>query len=158
MVLLLAGLLLLAQQRDSSATVTDSVVAVVGVTVIDGTGAPARPGQTIVIARGRIRTVGPSASVAIPPGAKILERPGFTVLPGLIGLHDHFFHTSSRGRRQLSFSAPRLYLASGVTTARTTGSFSPYADISLKTKIETVAKPFKQPRKNSLMVEVKKQV
>ena len=136
MISLLAAVTLLVQQRDSSVVVTDSVVALVGVTVIDGTGAPARPGQTIVIAGGRIRVVGPSTSVATPPGAKVLERPGFTVIPGLIGLHDHFFHTSSRGRRQLSFSAPRLYLASGVTTARTTGSFSPYADISLRTKIE----------------------
>lgn len=136
MVSLLVGLSLLAQQRDSSATVTDSVVALVGVTVIDGTGAPARPGQTVVIAGGWIRMVGPSASVPIPPGARVLDRSGFTVIPGLIGLHDHFFHITSRGRRQLSFSAPRLYLASGVTTARTTGSFSPYADISLKTKIE----------------------
>lgn len=59
MITLLAGLSLLVQQRDSSVVVTDSVVALVGVTVIDGTGAPARPGQTVVIAAGRIRIGAP---------------------------------------------------------------------------------------------------
>ena len=133
---LFAVFALFAQQRDSSIVVTDSVVALVGVTVIDGTGAAPRPGQTVVLAGGRIRAMGPSASVTVPAGAKVLDRPGYRLLPGFIGLHDHFFHTSARGRRQLSFTAPRLYLASGVTTARTTGSFSPYADISLRTRID----------------------
>jgi imidazolonepropionase-like amidohydrolase len=41
----------------------------------------------------------------------------------------------------MTFSAPRLYLASGVTTARTAGSKNPYADVQLKHDIESGAVP-----------------
>jgi hypothetical protein len=37
---------------------------------------------------------------------------------------------------QMTFSAPRLYLAGGVTTMRTTGSIEPYADLNLKQQID----------------------
>ena len=37
---------------------------------------------------------------------------------------------------QMSFSAPRLYLAAGVTTMRTTGSVEPYTDLALKREID----------------------
>ena len=56
--------------------------------------------------------------------------------PRLRRLHDHTFYMT-RGRRvQLNFSAPRLYLASGVTTIRTTGAFSPYSELNLKRSIQ----------------------
>ena len=43
----------------------------------------------------------------------------------------------TRGRRvQLNVSAPRLYLASGVTTIRTTGASSPYSELNLKRSIQ----------------------
>ena len=58
------------------------------------------------------------------------------MVPGFIGLHDHTFYMT-RGRRvQLNVSAPRLYLASGVTTIRTTGAFSPYSELNLKRSIQ----------------------
>ena len=38
---------------------------------------------------------------------------------------------------QMTFSAPRLYLANGVTTMRTTGSVEPYADLNVKREIDT---------------------
>ena len=113
-----------------------SVVALTGVQVVDGTGGPAASDQTIVIRDGRIAAVGPSDEVPIPRGAEVLDLAGHTVIPGLVGLHDHTFYMT-RGRRvQLNFSAPRLYLASGVTTIRTTGAFSPYSEINLKRAIE----------------------
>jgi imidazolonepropionase-like amidohydrolase len=99
------------------------VVVLRGVTVLDGTGAAARPGQTVVIREGRIAAVGPA--VPAPAGARVLDLAGHTVMPGLVGMHNHTFYTTAAGRRaQLSVSAPRLYLASGVTTIRTTGSIS----------------------------------
>jgi imidazolonepropionase-like amidohydrolase len=105
--------------------------------VIDGTGGPPRPDQTVIIADGKIQAVGPSGSTAPPSGARVIDATGQTLIPGLIGMHDHTFYTNSAGRRnQLNTSAPRLYLASGVTTIRTTGSISPYAEISLKQQIE----------------------
>ena len=115
---------------------TDSpVVALTHVQVVDGTGAPAVPDQTIVLRDGRIAALGPVGSVEVPEGAEVLRRPGHTVIPGIVGLHGHTFYMT-RGRRvQLNFSAPRLYLASGVTTIRTTGAFSPYSELNLKQSI-----------------------
>jgi imidazolonepropionase-like amidohydrolase len=113
------------------------VVALTRVSVIDGTGAAPAADQTIIIANGRIQAVGPSTSVKAPAGARVLDLANHTVIPGLVGMHDHTFYTTAAGRRsQLNTSAPRLYLASGVTTIRTTGSISPYAEISLKQQIE----------------------
>lgn len=113
------------------------VVALTHVTVIDGTGAAPARDQTVLIAEGRIRAVGSSASVSVPAGARVIDGSGHTVIPGLVGMHDHTFYTTAAGRRaQLNTSAPRLYLASGVTTVRTTGSISPYSEIALKDQVE----------------------
>ena len=116
--------------------VTEPTVALTGVQVVDGTGRPAASGQTILIRDGRIAAVGPDAEVDVPDGARVLALAGHTVVPGFVGLHDHTFYMT-RGRRvQLNVSAPRLYLASGVTTIRTTGAFSPYSELNLKRSIQ----------------------
>jgi len=113
------------------------IVALTHVMLIDGTGGAPKADQTVVIADGKIASVGPSGSTAAPAGARVLDLAGHTVVPGLAGLHDHTFYTTSAGRRaQLTVSAPRLYFASGVTTIRTTGSISPYAEITLKQQID----------------------
>ncbi len=123
-------------------SVDATVVALVGVTVLDGTGAPARPGQTVLIREGRIAAVGPSAEVEVPDDAERHELEGHTVIPGMVGLHNHVFYMAAGGRQaQLNYSAPRLYLGSGVTTIRTTGSVSPYADLNLKTSIDAGETP-----------------
>ena len=113
------------------------VIALTHVKVIDGTGAAARSDQTVVIENGRITAVGPSSSVRAPSGAQVVDLTGHTVIPGIVGLHDHLYYTAAGGRSaQLTFSAPRLYLGSGVTTVRTTGSRAPYAEINLKAEVE----------------------
>ena len=118
-------------------TVSEPLVALTNVTVIDGTGAAPRAEQTIVIRDGRIAEVGPAASVRVPQGARVLDLRGQTVIPGLVGMHDHLFYTAAGGRQaQLGHSGPRLYLASGVTTIRTTGSVAPYADINTKHAVD----------------------
>ncbi len=116
--------------------VTAPVVALTHVQVVDGTGAPPAADRTIVIEDGRIAAVGPADEVEIPSGAEILDLPGHTVIPGFVGLHDHTFYTTSGRRVQSTFSAPRLYLAGGVTTIRTTGSYHPYSELSLKRAID----------------------
>ncbi len=112
------------------------VIALTHVQVVDGTGAPPAEDQTVLIRDGRIAAVGPVSSIAVPGDAEVLDLAGHTVIPGMVGMHNHTFYTTYRRDVQLNYSAPRLYLASGVTTIRTTGSFSPYSEINLKRSIE----------------------
>lgn len=112
------------------------VVALTGVTVVDGTGAEPIEGATVVIENGRIAAVGAADAVEIPDGAEVLELDGHTVIPGIVGLHDHTFYTTNQRRVQATESAPKLYLASGVTTIRTTGSYHPYSELNLKGAID----------------------
>jgi imidazolonepropionase-like amidohydrolase len=133
---------LLAQQPTQGArqfaSVTDSVVALTNVTVIDGTGTPARTGQTIVIKGGTIQSVGDAASAKIPAGARTIDLTGRTVLPGYVMLHEHLFYPSGGGAiyNEQGYSFPRLYLAGGVTTMRTAGNMAGYADLNIKKAID----------------------
>lgn len=118
-------------------SVDTGTVAITSVLLVDGTGRPARPNQTVVFSNGRITAVGPSATTKAPAGALVIDGAGHTLIPGIVGLHDHLFYTASGGRSvTMSFTGPRLYLASGVTTIRTTGSHAPYADVNLKRSID----------------------
>ena len=125
------------------------------VRVIDGTGTQAREDQAIVIANGKIRFIGPDESAEIPPGAKRMDRSGYTVIPGLVGMHDHLYYTDSYALQvvdgktgepgaflaEIPYTAPRLYLAAGVTTIRTTGSLEPYADLKVKSRVDANLMP-----------------
>jgi imidazolonepropionase-like amidohydrolase len=110
-------------------TVNDPVVALTNVRVIDGTGAPVKEGQTIVIRGEKIAAVGPASSVTVPAGARTIDLSGKTVIPGIIGLHDHMYYG---GMKFMGVSYPRLFLSAGVTTIRTTGSVDAYQEINLK--------------------------
>src|SRR6266699_2911663 len=96
------------------------VVALTHVRVIDGTGAVPRTDQTLVIANGKITAMGDATSTKIPEGAKVLDLKGYTVIPGLVGMHDHMYYPA----------------AGGVTSIRTTGSVEPYSDLELKRAID----------------------
>src|SRR5947209_2874774 len=114
------------------------------VKLIDGTGAPARPDQSILIENGKISAIGSAGTVPVPAGARRVDLGGSTVLPGLVGMHEHLFYPSGSGvpmYNEQAFSAPRLYLASGVTTMRTAGSLEPYTDINIRKLIEKGAIP-----------------
>ena len=92
---------LLAQQPGGTVSqfvsVSDSVVALTNVRVIDGTGAPPRDGQTIVLKGGTIQSVGDAASAKIPPGARTMDLSGRTVMPGYVMLHEHLFYPTGGG-------------------------------------------------------------
>jgi imidazolonepropionase-like amidohydrolase len=119
------------------------------VRVIDGTGDAALDDQRVVIDHGKILSVGPAgAGAALPAGARVLDMTGKTVFPGLVGMHEHLFYPQENGKPGLqrfygeaADSAPRLYLAGGVTSARTAGSVEPFTDISLKQEIDSGETP-----------------
>ena len=130
------------QIRSQFVSVAEPVVALTNVTVIDGTGAAPKRGQTIVIRDGKIAAIGPTSSVRPPQGARVMDLAGHTVIPGIVGMHDHMFYTAAGGRRvQATFTSSRLYLASGVTTIRTTGGNAPYAEITTKSEIDAGRSP-----------------
>ena len=118
------------------------VVALEHATVIDGTGAPATRDQTIVFSQGRITAIGTTGSVEVPANAQRIDLTGYTALPGLVDMHGHlfyisnFFNPTDMLAHVMPFSYPRLYLANGVTTIRTAGTFEPYADLDIKNAID----------------------
>ncbi|HEV8134683.1 MAG TPA: amidohydrolase family protein [Pyrinomonadaceae bacterium] len=115
------------------------LIALTHVRVIDGTGAAAKEDQTLVISNGKIDSVEPSASAKIPANAQTIDLTGYTVLPGLVGMHNHMFFPmggSPPMYSNMGSSFPRLYLANGVTTIRTTGSVAPYTDLEIKKLID----------------------
>ena len=97
------------------------------VRVIDGTGDPGRDDQTLIIRDGRIQAVGDAARVTPPPSSRVLDLPGRTVLPGLVGMHEHLFYEyqppgSAQRAARAEHAFAKLYLATGVTTIRTAGT------------------------------------
>jgi len=118
------------------------VVALTHVRVIDGTGAAAREDQTVVMSRGKIESVGGAAGTNIPKDAKVLDLHGYSVIPGLVGMHDHMFYPVGDGVfGEMAYSFPPLYLAGGVTTIRTAGSLEPYTDLVIKQAIDAGSYP-----------------
>jgi imidazolonepropionase-like amidohydrolase len=129
----------LSAQTQPWVRVSSKSVALTHVRIIDGTGAAARSNQTIVINNGRIQAVGNVGEVSVPAGAEVLDLPDHTVIPGLVGMHEHLFYPSFGAQvyTEHAFSFPRLYLASGVTTARTAGALEIPTDLMVKKWIES---------------------
>ena len=121
-------------------SISADTIALVHVNIIDGTGGPVKNDQVIVIIKGRIAKTGDSKNVTIPASAKILDCKGKTVIPGMIMMHEHLFYGESLPPYYLGvempISFPRLYLAGGATTIRTTGSVEPTTDLNIKKAID----------------------
>jgi len=127
-------------ERQQFIRVEAPLIALVHVRVIDGTGSAPQDDQTIVIADGRIRSIGPSTNTTVPATAQTLDLKDYTVLPGLVGMHDHMFFPEGGTPAiysDMGISFPRLYLALGVTTIRTTGSVAPFTDLEIKRRIDS---------------------
>jgi imidazolonepropionase-like amidohydrolase len=118
------------------------------VRVIDGTGKPAVGDQNVVIENGKITAISAGSDVVAAAGTTVLHLRGYSVMPGIVGMHNHLFYIAHPNFKadgsqeppilvpEMFFSAPRLYLAAGVTTMRTTGSVETYADLNLKRRID----------------------
>jgi imidazolonepropionase-like amidohydrolase len=118
------------------------------VRIIDGTGAPAVDDQNLTLENGKITVIDKGADVPSAAGTSVLDLRGYSVMPGIVGMHNHLFYIarpnlSAQGHYdppvmvpEMAFTAPRLYLAGGVTTMRTTGSVETYTDLNLKQDID----------------------
>jgi imidazolonepropionase-like amidohydrolase len=122
-------------------SVNAPAVALTHVRVVDGTGAAARDDQTIVVRDDHIEAAGPAGSVKVPAGAQVLDLTGHTVIPGLVGLHEHTWFGGVRVSTPMSVSAPLLYLAMGVTTAMTAGSMFAYQELNLQRAVDAGTMP-----------------
>jgi len=129
-----------AADRQQFIRVEAPVVVLTHVRIIDGTGAAPVDDQTIVIADGKIQSIGASSPTGLPANAQTVDLRGYTALPGLVGMHDHMFFPmggSPPMYSNMGTSFPRLYLALGVTTIRTTGSVAPFTDLEIKRLIDS---------------------
>jgi len=122
--------------------VDTDVVALTHVRVIDGTGAPARDDQTLIIRNGNIAALGPASSVHVPADAHVMDLTGESVIPGLVMMHEHLFYPTGPGvYGNETQSFPRLYLAGGVTTMRTTGNVNGYGELAAAQMIKDGKQP-----------------
>ncbi len=79
------------------------------VTVIDATGAPAKPDMTVVIRGDRIEALGKTSKLTVPRNAHVVDATGKFLIPGLWDMHIH-------PRFGKNFLA--LFTANGVTGVR----------------------------------------
>lgn len=127
----------LANQVRQYVAVDTSILALTHVRVIDGTGAPARENQTVIVRDGRIAAIGDAARTQVPTGAQVLDLTGKSVIPGLVMVHEHLYYPTGPGvYANLTESFTRLYLAGGVTSMRTGGNMNGYGELSIKRAID----------------------
>lgn len=111
----------------------DSSLIIENVRVIDGTGSPAREGQSIRIENGRIVAIGDGLA---PKNAKKIEGNGRTLIPGLIMFHEHLLYPNRTvevpNYTSESLAMTPLYLAGGATTIRTGGTMDAHHDLRVR--------------------------
>jgi len=112
--------------------VDTSVLAFTNVRIVDGTGAPAKEQQTVVVRDGHIAAIGATGSVTIPTGAQVMNLAGKTLMPGMVMVHEHLFYPTGPGvYGNFAESFSRLYLAGGVTSMRTGGNMNGFGELAM---------------------------
>ncbi|MBN25389.1 MAG: amidohydrolase [Alteromonadaceae bacterium] len=113
-------------------------IAIVNVTLIDGTGAPPKTNQAVLIKSGHIAAVDSAKDIKISQTTTVIDGTGKTLIPGLVMMHEHMFYpTGNAHYTEMLYSFPRLYLAGGATTVRTAGTTAPYGDLNLRDAINS---------------------
>jgi len=106
------GMAVLAELSRELQVKASGPLAIVGATLVDGTGKPPVPDSAVVVEGGKIVAAGPRAKVKIPKKATVFDAAGKFLLPGLWDMHAHF--------EQVEWGP--IYLAAGVTTVRDVGN------------------------------------
>ena len=70
------------------------VLAITHVRVIDGNGSRAKDDQTVLLRDGLIAAIG--SRVKVPKDATVIDGKGRTLIPGLVGMHDHMFYPAPK--------------------------------------------------------------
>lgn len=107
-----AGLLFLL----SPAAIAQSVTAFVGVNVVPMDSDRVLNDQTVVVADGKIVSVGPSRSARIPDGAVRIAGQGKYLMPGLAEMHGHV--PPPNAPKEFTDAVLYMYVANGITTVR----------------------------------------
>src|SRR5687768_17058848 len=110
--------------------------AIVGATLVDGTGAAPVANATVIIRGGRITAIGPRA--AVPAGARVIPAEGKFLLPGFIDSNVHLslygagetFVRYEKQNADLTLESAQLHLKHGITTVRDSyGSLLPLVEV-----------------------------
>jgi imidazolonepropionase-like amidohydrolase len=125
-VLLVAAQLDAQQNPRNTRAATETVIAIVGATLIDGNGGSAAPDVTIIVRDKRIETVGPRSDVAVPRGARVIDATGKFAAPGFIDTNVHislYNNGESMVRYEDRFTdlvieTAQVVLKHGITTVR----------------------------------------
>lgn len=129
----------------------ETAIVVRAARLLDGRGGPPLAPAAVLVRGERIAAVG--AMIDVPPGARVIDLEGATLLPGLIDLHTHL--TDRFGvhwEAALTTTTPpeaalwgarnaRDTLLAGFTTCRDMGPTWPYVDVALRDAIEQGAVP-----------------
>src|ERR1041385_5439089 len=93
---------------------TKRVIAIIGATLIKGTGEAAMPDSVVITRGGSILSAGAAKNISVPKGAEVFNAKGLYLLPGFIDSHFHI---------ERDYELPRLYLRHGVTSVRDPGQW-----------------------------------
>ena len=119
--------------------IQEATIALTNVTLIDGTGNAVKYQQDILINNHKITGIGNTGTIEFPENTTIIEGTGKTVIPGFVMLHEHLFYAKPFSGKykgvHMTNTFPQMYLAGGVTTMRTAGSFEANADLNIKNSI-----------------------
>ena len=106
-------------------------LAITRTTVVDVETGARRPDHTVVVEGGRITAVGPSAEVAVPEGATVVDGSGRFVVPGFADMHVHLYTEGDL----------LTYVARGVTTVRNMAGDSTHLAMRRRIAAGTVVGP-----------------
>ena len=121
----------LSDYTKSFVSIDTSKIALLDAKVYNGKGNPVKASQSILIENGTIIRIGNTDKIQIEDDFYRIDLEGKTVIPGIVGMHNHMRVPSSA----MLSTSPKLYLAAGVTTIETCGTGNPYEELAIAKSI-----------------------